>query len=302
MPLVRYVRFQFNADGSNRPSKQTIQTSDYAFSELQNEKFTDNIRVTLSNGYFVCGHEKASPGYTLNTNAPGLYFHYVADGKGTYNGLPFEKQDIFVIRPHARKKMIADHDQPWEIFWCVWKGEVAKVMASKLAAYEDNRFYRLDANIQLQGLFRYLIYNNHREKKIEKLVNSFAEMLLADCRLVEREDQGRQSASHAEVIREMQSYIDRHFQTVTVEGVAQMFHYNRRYLSSLFRRQVGSTIQDWIQEAKLRHAEACLLGDRMSMEEVAISSGYSNYSAFIKAFKKKYGMTPSEFVRFYTQI
>ena len=151
MPLVRYVRFQFNADGSNRPSKQTIQTSDYAFPELQNEKFTDNIRVTLSNGYFVCGHEKASPGYTLNTNAHGLYFHYVADGKGTYNGLPFEKQDIFVIRPHARKKMIADHDQPWEIFWCVWKGEVAKVMASKLAAYEDNRFYRLDANIQLQG-------------------------------------------------------------------------------------------------------------------------------------------------------
>ena len=301
MQQVRYVRFLFDTANKSTPAGQDIQTFDHAFPELKDEYFTDNIRVTLSNGYFVCGHEKAAPGYTLNTVAHGLYLHYVANGKGTYNGNPFEKQDLFVIRPHARKKMTADIGQPWELFWCVWKGEVAKVMQAKLAVYEDNRFYRLDANIHLDGLFRYLIYNNHREKKIEKLINSFAEMLLADCRLVDREEH-RQNTAHAAVIQQIQDYIEQHYSTVTVEGAAQMFHYNRRYLSSLFHRQTGSTIQDCIQEAKLRRAEACLLGGGMSIEEVSHVAGYANYSAFIKAFRKKYGMTPSDFVRFYTQL
>lgn len=302
MPLVRYVRNQFDGWEHGHASAQTIQTSASAFPELQDQPFTDNIRVTLSNGYFVCGHEKASPGYTLNTNAPGLYFHYVASGKGTYNDLPFQKQDVFVIRPHARKKMVADTQEPWELFWCVWKGEVAKVMANKLTAYEDNRFYRLDETIRLGELFRYLIYQNHREQKIEKLVGSFAEMLLADCRLVDREGVRQKQTPHTGIIRDMQSYICENFQTVTVEQLAQRYHYNRRYLSSVFREETGSTIQDFIQDTKLRHTEVCLLGEKLSIEEIALRSGYANYSAFIKAFKKKYCMTPSEFVRFYTQV
>lgn len=87
-----------------------------------------------------------------------------------------------------------------------------------------------------------------------------------------------------------------------MEEIAQLFHYNRRYLSSVFHEKTGGTIQDAIQDARLRCAEAYLLEAKMSVEESALQSGYSNYSAFIKAFKKKYSMTPTEFIRFYTVL
>ena len=183
MPLVRYIRSVFETDSSTSAAPGRIQTSESPFQELNGEKYTDNIRITLSNGYFVCGHEQAYPGYTLNTKANGLYFHYVVSGKGLYNGIPFRGQDVFVIRPHTRKLMICDSNDPWELYWCVWKGELAKAMANKLTRFEDNQIYHLKESIRYAELFRYVIYYHHNEKKIEKLVNSFSDMLLSDCSL-----------------------------------------------------------------------------------------------------------------------
>lgn len=302
MPLIRYVRFLPDTDGPDSPYPAGIQTSERPFPVLQDRSFTDNIRITLSNGYFVCGHEVASPGYTINTKANGLYFHYVEKGRGTYNGRQFRDRDVFVIRPASKKSMIADVEEPWELFWCVWKGEVAKSVTNKLSVFEDDRFYSLDESIALGALFRYMIYNVHQEKRIEKLVASFTEMLLSECRTVDRDGNPPHSDLHADTAVMIQKYIDEHFRTATVEEIARVFHYNRRYLSSLFREQTGGTLQDSIQDAKLRYAEACLLEGNLSVEKIALSSGYSNYSTFIKAFKKKFGMTPSGYIRFYTQL
>lgn len=302
MPLVRYIRSVFETDSSTSAAPGRIQTSESPFQELNGEKYTDNIRITLSNGYFVCGHEQAYPGYTLNTKANGLYFHYVVSGKGLYNGIPFRGQDVFVIRPHTRKLMICDSNDPWELYWCVWKGELAKTMANKLTRFEDNQIYHLKESIRYAELFRYVIYCHHNEKKIEKLVNSFSDMLLSDCSLNDHPLDQPQNDPQMKTVKEIQAYIAQHFQSTSVEEIAQVFHYNRRYLSSVFHEKTGNTIQDAIQDARLRCAEAYLLEAKMSVEESALHSGYSNYSAFIKAFKKKYSMTPTEFIRFYTVL
>ena len=130
-----------------------------------------------------------------------------------------------------------------------------------------------------------MVYHFHRQSKTDYIVKGFSDLLLADCRLAEREPPMRNSKL-LDTIESIKQYVDQNYRTATVEEIAQLFHYNRRYLSSAFHEQTGITLQDLIRNAKLHHAEEHLLNKKMSMEDIASACGYTGYSAFIKAFKK----------------
>ncbi|MBQ7346408.1 MAG: helix-turn-helix domain-containing protein [Clostridia bacterium] len=298
MPTIRYIFAEFDRDGKLLQKGTCYEPP----TEIHDRFFSLTSRFAFPNSYFICGHEKAPPKFFINTGPSGLKFHYAVRGKGTYNDHPFGDRSIFITRPNYGKILVADRDEPWEMFWCVWQGELAKSILNKLTRYEDNKVYCSDENIQLQELFRYIIYNPHHEKKLEKTILAFSEMLLAECRTVNSNNTKLQETQHVQTIKEIQAFINQNFRSTSVEEIAQVFHYNRRYLSSVFHQQTGGTIQDCIQDAKLRCAENYLLEKQVSMEEIALGSGYSNYSAFIKAFKKKYNMTPSDFVQFYSEL
>ena len=298
MTTVRYVFAYLPSSGSDKVFQK--ETSFSPYQEIKDGFFTLTSRFAFFNSYFICGHEIAPPSVYISAPPAGLKLHYVTKGKGTYNGHPFGPNSMFVTRPNFGKELIGDHDEPWEMFWCVWHGELAKNISSELTRYEDNTIYYLDERIQLQNMFRYMIYNYHNKKKCEKTVIAFSEMLLSECQPIDPYHNPHKT-QHSEKIQQIQNFISKNFRTTSVEEIAQTLHYNWRYLSSIYHNETGSTIQNAIKDAKLHCAENYLLEKQLSMEEIALASGYSNYSAFIKAFKKKYNMTPSEFVQFYSK-
>ena len=301
MIKIRYVRSFFLENDDQPPRVSSLELSPVPYPELPDSNYTLTVRFKVSNGRFSCGHERAAPRFEIDSKPSGIYFHYIHKGKGSYNGQPFHAGDIFVTRPTSKKLICADAKEPYELFWCVWKGELAKTMENKMTKYENDRLYHLDEDFHLNDLFRYMIYNFHRQSKSDYVVKSFSDLLLADCHLVERE-QPSENTRINETIEAIRQYVDQNYRTATVEEIARLFHYNRRYLSSAFREQTGVTIQDLIRDAKLRHAEEYLFEKKMSMEDIAIACGYTSYSAFIKAFEKQYDVTPSEFIRLYTEL
>jgi len=290
--IIRYTHF--NLSSSEKNTCNRILFSETPFAE-SSEYFTNNIRITLPNGFFVCGHEKARPGYHIESGTKDLYFHWCANGKGLFNGVPFKKGDIFVCHPETLKSMTADTDDPWEIFWCVWKGNSKSMAADKLMRYESNRVYGLENDINLSDLFRFLIYQPHRERRISKLINGFTDILLSDCHIMEKNQKEYENNSRTKIISEIQRYIDQNFLDVSVEKISNHFHYNRKYITRIFHEVTGMTMREYIREAKLRCAESHLLSGTLSVDEIAFQSGYASYSSFIKAFKKKNGITPTEF-------
>lgn len=297
MSIIRYTHIEY---GNGIPaSKSKIKFSETPFVRLTNGQYTDNIRITLSNGFFVCGHEHAYPNYSINQRSNGTYFHWCANGKGTYNGMPFKKNDVFVVHRDTQKTMVADENEPWELYWCVWKGEISDTAAAKLNNYEDNMIYRLENDINLTEFFNFLIYQPHRERRIQKTVNGFSDILFSDCHIIQKSPHGPIKDGRAKTVIEIQKYINANYLDISVEKVADHFHYNRKYITRVFHEYTGMTMCDCIREAKLHAAELYLLTAGGSVEEVAFKAGYSNYSSFIKAFKKKNGITPTEFKELY---
>ncbi|MBW3694882.1 AraC family transcriptional regulator [Vibrio sp. T187] len=79
--------------------------------------------------------------------------------------------------------------------------------------------------------------------------------------------------------------------------VSDLAHLSGRSLSSFnrdFKESYKMTPKKWLHEKKLFKAKELLLDNELSVTEVAMTMGYDNVSAFIKAFKLKYGVTPKQ--------
>ena len=74
---------------------------------------------------------------------------------------------------------------------------------------------------------------------------------------------------------------------------------SREYASTLFRREMGETLTDYVNGEKMRLARGMILGGELTLSEIASSLGYENYNYFSRTFKACFGVSP---VRFRAQL
>ena len=97
-------------------------------------------------------------------------------------------------------------------------------------------------------------------------------------------------------IRQSIRYITIHFQEpITLELVANSLHLNTSYFSSLFSKIYGCSFKTYLINFRLGHAKQLLLNTDWSVSEICTSSGFQNFSNFMRTFKKREGITPTEF-------
>jgi YesN/AraC family two-component response regulator len=105
-----------------------------------------------------------------------------------------------------------------------------------------------------------------------------------------------QGLTPAEVILSVRDYIDRHFQSdLKLEDLAEKFYFSKEYLTRLFHNQFGCAIYEYVLKMRMDKAKEYLRSPQMQIQEIAEKLGYSNAHYFAKAFKHRYGETPSEF-------
>jgi AraC-like DNA-binding protein len=78
--------------------------------------------------------------------------------------------------------------------------------------------------------------------------------------------------------------------------LAQLVGLNDRKLKQGFHQVFGTTVFGYLHDYRLEQARQLLSKDRMSVAEVAYAVGFSNRSYFAIAFRRKFGVNPSEFL------
>lgn len=76
--------------------------------------------------------------------------------------------------------------------------------------------------------------------------------------------------------------------------LAQFCGCSERHLNRLFQKFFGQSLRDRQIEVRLQRARALLLEPRSSVSRAARASGFRHLSLFNAAFKRRFGMTPSE--------
>lgn len=79
--------------------------------------------------------------------------------------------------------------------------------------------------------------------------------------------------------------------------IARRIHCSKRHLVRLFREKFGMSFRSHQIELRLLHACRLLEDSRTDVASIASGSGYNYLSHFNATFKRRFGMTPSEWRR-----
>ena len=66
-------------------------------------------------------------------------------------------------------------------------------------------------------------------------------------------------------------------------------------LSQAFRKQLGKTVFEYLRDERVRMAQHLLDDTTLSITDIAAETGFSNPANFATAFRKKLGVTPTEY-------
>lgn len=99
-------------------------------------------------------------------------------------------------------------------------------------------------------------------------------------------------------IQDIRDYISKNLDhPLSRNAIAQVFSLNPDYLSRVFKKETGMLISDYIEEQRIVMARGLLANTELSVSQVALRVGYSNFSYFSRIFRQKTGLTPTQFRR-----
>lgn len=87
-------------------------------------------------------------------------------------------------------------------------------------------------------------------------------------------------------------YIEENYLHITLQELADKFHYTPPRMSALLKELTGFTFNGYILEKKMQTAADYLLNTNLKIKDISAACGYQNQEHFIRTFKKYYGTTP----------
>lgn len=84
-------------------------------------------------------------------------------------------------------------------------------------------------------------------------------------------------------------------QDLPVADIAQAMDVSREYLSRSFKKETGSTLQDYIRERRIEAAIRLLKHSSLDVESIAAKVGFSYLSGFTRSFKAYTNLSPTQY-------
>lgn len=81
---------------------------------------------------------------------------------------------------------------------------------------------------------------------------------------------------------------------LSLKTLEQIFYINRYHMCKLFKKYTGSSLHEYIIYERISKAKL-LLSRGSDITDACIGSGFSDYSNFLRMFKKAVGVTPGNF-------
>lgn len=99
--------------------------------------------------------------------------------------------------------------------------------------------------------------------------------------------------NYTPVVRFMCTYIEKHiFETISLNAIAEELGYETYYLTTLFKKDTGKTIKNYILEQKVIQAKLLLDTTSMEVREISERLAFRSAAYFCTQFKKYTGETP----------
>lgn len=210
---------------------------------------------------------------------------FVLDGSITYivDGTEYvvRKNDAIFLTPGTTREGISPQGKP--IWFVNFNFHVSENFQPSLPTYLPNSFTS-DINKLLQTFpYTHVLPNDFSKGKATNILN----YILLD--LMEKDSQKTQNAYVNKIMKIIDERIT---DKLTLQFISSELNLSKEYISSIFKKETGKTLTNYINEQKMAVAKEFVVNSEMPLVEISQSLGFDNYNYFSRLFKKHFNRTP----------
>lgn len=235
---------------------------------------------------------------------PYYNLHFVFSGKGYVKvegrWIPLSVGNGFLFGKNLAQEYKSDPDDPWDIRWIHFDGEgVERLLAGR--GWKEPWLFTFARINRLKALSDDLIqlgelYESANEPRISAILYEILAELLHNSEGL----QGLSLLSYKDKIRRSADFIQLHCsENLKLEQMADIAGYSLYYFNRMFHQIMGKTPVQYLLECRMIAAKTLLVSSKLSIKQIALESGFSQSSYFIRIFRRYEGMTPNDYRRTY---
>lgn len=258
-----------------------------------------SFETAKSEGLVVanCGCSKTEPLHSFGPALkPNYVIHFILSGKGVFSidGKKYELEagSGFLIPPGKLAFYQADEEDPWTYIWVGFSGIKAQEYISGVGLSKFAPIFQSEEHEALYACVKDMMEHNtygvaNELRRVGQL-HIFLSMIAKENPMEEEVEKGNQYVKRAI------DYIQSNYHIpIKVTDVANYVCINRSYLYSLFQEAVEMSPRQFLSRYRITKAAELLLTSSLSVESIALSTGYNDPFVFTKAFKQLTGMSPT---------
>lgn len=148
--------------------------------------------------------------------------------------------------------------------------------------------------MSIQILYNIIIVNKEDAFVQDFIVFSF---IINDVKSAFYKNLKEKIMENTELISKAVHYAKKNFNNtdMSVENVADFAGFSIDYFNRIFLAHTGFTVMSYVNYMRIKKAVELLRNTDKTVLDIALEVGYDSHEGFIKAFKKIYNVTPSEY-------
>lgn len=231
--------------------------------------------------------------HAIKIICPSVWIHYVVDGKGYYNGRMVVAGESFIVQKNDLCEYYPDKDDPWTYVWIRVEGEDEENLLARCDIPDKSCIFDFDYGDKLVDIARSLIAGGRLTETSMLYREAAAKIILSLNKKINSDKPFVQGELW--VVRAKEYIAANYHKKITVEQIAAAIYVDRQYLRNLFVKYTGMSTKAYLDYYRMSRAAKLLCLDDISVSMVSISVGYPDPLAFSKAFKKHYGISPTDY-------
>lgn len=154
--------------------------------------------------------------------------------------------------------------------------------------------FEKEAGERIVSFFEHALTETKKESP-SSVQCAYSNILFAFSEISSKEGSSTEIKYIPENVLKIKSYVDSGCKDIkNVNAIAERFFYSREHLSRLFKKYFNVTLADYLAKRKCEESKALLIAGE-NIGDVCYICGFGSVPSFVRAFKKFYHMTPSEF-------